>query len=131
MPEGLLPDAEVLMIDFLSDHPALTAILGDRVGTSLDSGLPAIRVTRLGRAATQTWEDVPELQLECWAETQDDASVLARTVVSVLPDIPGNHPEGAVRGWEQTLGPLWAPDLTESDLARYLIGVTLLTYPNS
>jgi len=129
MPSALLPDAEVLMVDFLATHPNLTALVGERVGTGLDNDLPAIRVTRMGRAPTATWEDVPELQLECWAETQNEASVLARTVVSVLPDVVGEHAEGAVRGWAITLGPLWSPD-PDTDLARYLVDVSLLTYPN-
>jgi hypothetical protein len=129
MANALLPDAEVLVIGFLASHPDLNPLISDRVGTDLDARLPAIRVTRLSRPPRQDWEDNPELQIDCWAETQEEASVLARTVVSVLPDIVGVHVEGAVRSYEVILGPFWSPD-PDANYARYLVDAAFLTYPN-
>ena len=123
-----LPDAEVLLVTFLADHPALSPLHGGRVGTGLDRARPALRITRVGRSPRDWWEDAPELQVDAWAATQDQASVLIRTVIAALEDVDGLHPEGAVRGHEVTLGPIWSPD-PDTGQARYLIDVALLTYP--
>src|SRR4051812_44117243 len=110
MSDPLLPDAEVLLVGFLAAHPDVAPLVsgarGPRVGTSLDQARPAIRITRLGRPPTQTWEDNPELQVECWAPSQDAASILVRTVVASFGDLGGPYAEGYVGGWEITLGPM-------------------------
>ncbi len=130
----VLPDAEVLLVAFLAGHPQVSALVdgpsGPRVGTHLDSKLPAIRVTRTGGTPPDYWEDAPDLQVEAWADTQDEASVLVRTVIAALEEIDGEHPEGAVRGHEVTLGPVWSPDF-DTDQARYLVGLSLLTYAHT
>lgn len=125
----ILPDAEVLLVAFLAEHPALAALHGGRVGTQLDRGRPALRVTRVGGTPPAWWEDAPELQVEAWAATQDEASVLIRTVIEALEEVDGQHPEGAVRGHEVHFGPLWSPD-PDTEEARYLISLGLLTYAN-
>lgn len=126
----LLPDAEVLLVAFLASHPLLVPLHGGRVGTQLDRGRPALRVTRVGRGPADWWEDAPELQVDAWAATQDEASVLIRSVIAALEDVEGVHAEGAVRGHEVVRGPIWAPDPDTTE-ARYLLDVVLLTYPNT
>lgn len=125
----LLPDAEVLMIDWLVGHDDLAPIHEGRVGTDLDPERPAIRVTRAPQPAADPDEDHPSLQIECWATTQDEASILARSIIACIPDIEGRHAEGVVSGWEVSAGPFYAPD-PDTDAPRYLLGIDLLTYPS-
>lgn len=125
----LLPDAEVLVVDFLANHPGLTPLHHGEVATSLGAARPAIRVTRIAGPPPDPEEDNPYLQVDCWAATQDEASVLARTVIACLPDIEGDHAEGVIRGWEIVTSPLWAPD-PDTDDPRYVLAIGLLSYPS-
>lgn len=124
----LLPDAEVLLVHFLAAHPDLVLLHDGNVATQLPGDRPAIRVTRLPGPMTGPEEDTPELQVECWAVEQDEASVLARSVIAVIEDVKGGHEEGVVAGVDITLGPTFAPD-PDTDEPRYLLRVGLLTYP--
>lgn len=124
----LLPDAEVLVVAFLAAHPDLALLHAGEVGTALSNERPAIRVTRLPGPSNAPEEDTPELQVECWADTQDAASVLARSVVAASPELKGAHPEGVVAGVEVTLGPTYQPD-PDTEEPRYLLRLGLLTYP--
>ncbi len=126
----LLPDAEVLVVAFLADHPDLIPLHDGAVATHLPAERPAIRVTRLPGPTNAPEEDTPELQVECWAADQDEASVLARSVVAVSPDLKGDHDEGVVAGVEVTLGPTYQPD-PDTEEPRYLLRLGLLTYPPS
>lgn len=127
MTDLLLPSAEVLFVDWAATHSLLEPLHGGRVGTRLDPVRPALRVTRLGSPQNQRWEDRPELQVEAWAETQDDADLLARSLVAALPDLPGARAGGWCSAAWVTLGPLWQPD-NDTQLARYIVDIGLLTY---
>lgn len=129
MPDPLLPSPEVLLGGFLRAHPALSPLHGGRVGTRLSGVYPAIRLARLGSPARERWEDRPTVQVECWADEQAHADLLARTVVAVMPEVLGAHAGGVVSGWEITLGPLWSPDPT-TGRARYLVDLQLQIHPS-
>lgn len=120
------------MTDFLAAQAAVTAVVGTRIGTSLSTAAgAAIRVARVGGTQAHSWEDNPELQIECWSADLDRASAndLASIVVSVIPDIRGTHPTpgGYVSSYD--IGPvLPLPDL-DTNRARVVVSVTLATHP--
>lgn len=124
----LLPSAPEVLIDFLESQPDLEAIHAGRVGTRLNKTLPAIRVQRIGGSPQDPWQDAPEMQVECWAATEDAADTLVRTVVAVLPEF--QHVDvvgGRSHTYVVSSGPFWAPDDPQlSTNSRYIITVALL-----
>ncbi len=128
MPATLLPSAEVAFVAWLKAQTSLTAIHGGRVGTRLNATLPAIRVTRVGNAPVEVWQDDASLQVECWAADQGTADLLARSVVAALPDIRNTTVTGGrIYAYTITAGPYWQPDdPTLSSSARYILQVSLL-----
>lgn len=129
MTVALLPDAEALFVSWAKSHPDLSVLHGGRVGTVLNATLPALRVTRVGVAPDERWEDVAELQVDCYAADQGAANLLARTVTAALPDLQGDRPGfGWVGSADVTVGPVWLPD-NDTGRARYMLAVTLTTYP--
>jgi hypothetical protein len=126
----LLPSATVLTVAWLKEQPDLTAIHGGRVGTRLNQVLPAIRVQRIGGSIPEVWEDLPVLQIECWAADEGTADDLVRTVVAALPAYRGDFGVGHVYTYQIESGPFWAPDDPQlSSNARYILTVRLLTTP--
>lgn len=126
--DPLLPSSEALLGSFLRGHHAISSIVGTRVGTKLAAARPAVRLTRLGSPPSQRWEDSPEIQVECWAEDEVTADLLARTVIAAMPDLLERRDmDGVVKAYDITLGPLNSPD-PFTDQPRYLVGVRLLIY---
>ncbi len=124
--EPLLPDATAVFTAWAAAHPALRPLHRGRVDVQLSGTYPALRVVRLGSPPRQEWEDRPEVQVECWARTEPEASLLARTLIAALPDFNGAQPGGRVQGAYCTLGPLWSPG---EQLPRYIVQVAWLSYP--
>lgn len=126
----LLPSAEQVMVAWLTSQADITALVGGRVGTRLNGTLPAIRVTRVGNASSDVWQDNAALQVECWAAEHDQATAdtLVRTVVAALPSIRHTTvPGGTVYTYSITAGPFWSPDDPQySNNARYILLISLL-----
>jgi len=122
----LLPDPEQLLIAFLITRPTVTAITtSTRIGTVLAAGQNAsIRITTVSGDVPQHHEANATLEVECWGGTRAEASALARTVVSVLPDIKGSQ----VSFYDVTLGPFSRPDPV-SERPRFIVDVQLITHP--
>jgi hypothetical protein len=127
----LLPSAPGVFIAWCKTNTDLAAVHGGRVGTKLNATLPAVRVTRIGGTPDQeSWQDTPELQIECWATEDPAAELLSRQVVAALPTLRGPAAYGRVYTFQVTSGPYWAPDDPElSTSARYIFTVQLLTTP--
>lgn len=118
----VLPDAELLLITHVKNHPDLAATLtGGKVSNVLGAQRPFVQIVRVGGTPLDGLEDHPRLQVAVWATTDTTASLLARKIVASLPDIVGSE----VRGWELVLGPFPQPD--DND-ARYIFDVEMLTY---
>ncbi len=127
-PEGsglmdpLLPDAELIMIRFIRQHAGLKAVVGSgKVGVALGTARPFVQVNRVAGQPTQRWEDRPRVQVSVWAATDDQASLIARSIVAALQSILSEQ----VRSWEGVLGPFSLPD---EDNHRYVLDVELTTY---
>jgi hypothetical protein len=126
----LLPSAPALFIARAKAHPDLVAIQGTRVGTKLNSNLPASRVQRIGGSPTDPWEDNPLLQVEAWATDEGAADLLIRTWIAALDDFRHRGATGQVYTYTVESGPYWAPDDPSlSNNCRYIITVRLLTSP--
>ncbi len=126
----LLPSAPALTVAWLKGNLALTAIHGGRVGTRLNATLPAIRVQRIGGPPREVWEDVPLMQVECWAADEAAADLLVRTVIAESPTFRGTFATGRVYTGAIDSGPYWAPDDPAlSNNARYVVTMRLLTSP--
>ncbi len=126
----LLPSAVVVTVGWLKTNPDLAAIHGGRVGTKLNATLPAVRVQRISGTVVEVWEDSPVLQVECWAATEGEADLLARTVIGALPTVRGTYASGRVWTYQVESGPFWAPDDPQlSNNARFILSVRLLTTP--
>lgn len=133
---ALTPDVEAIVGAYLRAQPAITALVGARVGgrTPPSTADGWIRVTQI--------DDTPEpsvlhlvtvhLQLDCYGggtQPHEQASVLARTARSVLADLPGQHPTGVVTGVRFT-GARRAPDpdLTPAR-ERFILGLSVSVHP--
>ena len=132
--DALLPEAEAILGDFLRTHEALVPLHGGRVGTRLlpardgQAEFPAVRLTLVASSVNHRWEDRVRVQVECWAEEQEEASTLSRTALAALSDLPGEYESGTVTGYEVAMGRMWSPDY-ESGRARYLFDVLMLLMP--
>lgn len=124
-------DAELLAVNYLRGRAEISAIVGTRVSTELPSSptWPYLTVTRLGGTADHLgWVDAARLQVDAWGTSKANASLLARTALAALREMPGSHALGVVSNVTQDLGLAWAPD-DVSDRPRYLFGVVVYTHP--
>jgi hypothetical protein len=126
----LLPSSAVVIISWLNRITELTAITYDRIGTKLDSVLPAVRVQRVGGSSREPWRDAPVVQIECWAPDERTADLMSRIVVAALPTLRGTYGTGKVWAYEIDSGPFWsADDVNLSTNVRYIMSIRLLTTP--
>jgi hypothetical protein len=131
MADLLTLDVEATFVSFLLSRTALTALVSTRIGTRKDSTDACITVRRVagGLTFTDGPEDNPTLQVDCWAngDDEDGASLIARTLVSVLPEM---------RAYNVHLGPHFVSLILPSSdpdtgRARVQVDVDLLSYPGS
>jgi len=124
-------DVELLTVNYLFDHDDIDALVDGRVSTELPKTptFPHLTVTRLGgRGDYPGWLNIAHLQIDAWAATKGSASLLARTALAVLREMPGLHELGVVTHVGEDLGLTWAPDeLTNQP--RYLFGVAVHSHP--
>ncbi len=124
-------DAELLAANYLRARAEIIALVSTRVVTELPKlpTYPVLALTRIGGLADHPgWLDVARLQVDGWGTTKGNASLVARTALAALLDMPGVHTLGVVTHVAQNLGLTWAPDEI-SDQPRYLFGVSIHTHP--
>jgi hypothetical protein len=104
---ALIPDAELLIGDYLRTHPDIAALDARVAGTvPANTSKPWVRITQLDdRAVDETSDHLQEfmLQLDCWAggaatsahNGQAEASALSRTVRAALLQAPNATFDGA------------------------------------
>lgn len=127
-----LPNAQVLVTEFLRGDPDVTAIFGDNIFTELPPThtWPAARVTRVGGAADSypVVLDQPLIQIDVWGGPKVLAESAAQTIRAVLATrLPGAHRTGIVYG--VTLGSLRdLPDTTfDPARPRYILDISMTT----
>ena len=126
---ALLPDADQALVTFLTQHAALAPLHGGRVGTALQSPDTSIRIANLGGTQSQSWAAEVTFQVECWGGSQQQANVLARTVVAAVRDLCGPVVGGYVSGAVVTLQPLWQPDALGRP--RYIVHIETTIHPEA
>lgn len=127
---SLLPDLDQELIDFLRDQSSLSPLHGGRVGTSLQSTLPSLRIASLGGTQRWPWDGTSEYQIEAWGGTQAQANTLIRTVIAAIYDMRGAVTGGWVITVAVVLRPLWSPDET-TGRPRYLCQVSIRATPEA
>lgn len=116
----------------LRAQPPVTAITGARVGLSLTGTDPAIRYALTGGTYLAGGVVTATLQVECWGKggnTPDDGTAdrLARTVLSVIPGLVGDHGPARVAGASAAY-PYRSDDPT-TGRPRAIVNVTIVVSP--
>jgi hypothetical protein len=127
MPTPLLPDAEELAKTALAAQSAITTICGSRIDTVIPNPAvyPLIRVTKVGDLGpdNEGRADVV-VQVECWADSDATASLLARTVQACRIDLRGTQASGWLALTDVTSGPIATPD-PDSSRSRYILDLIM------
>lgn len=128
----LLPDAELLAIEYLRAHPDVDALVDGRVYGELphEPTFPVLTLFRLpGRVIVPRHFVAARLQIDAWAETKGAARTVAETARAALYGASeATHTEGVVTGLEEILDIRWEPD-PENGLPRYLFEIELYVHP--
>ena len=128
----LLPDAEELVVNRLLEHPNMSALVDNRVGTELAAApeFPSVVVERIGGIPKITqYFDRARMDIGAWGNTKAEAQQVAATAQAVLHQIIGAHPEGVVTAVIDDQGLVYRPD-PETDQPRYKFGVLVHLHPN-
>jgi hypothetical protein len=99
----LTPNVEALVSAFLREQAEVTALVGDRVYTSLPKNVewPAVRVVVIDELPTGSplWLVGAIVQVDAWGGSKADAWRIANTCRAVMDRrLAGAHPEGVVSG---------------------------------
>lgn len=136
MPNAVLPDVEAVAIAYLKSHAGLTAVIpaaqisSSVAGNVNDAG--ALTINRTGGTAPEPrWLDRAVLDVNAWATTKQQASLMIRTALAALHDMAQHHGSfGVVSGVDDILGPQWVPDDSRTPtLPRYLASVAVYAHP--
>jgi hypothetical protein len=128
-PPSSFPDVEELVVDVLSDDPALSAALvAVEPPPEFDGTQSAVLVNRRGGAWTGDLHvDMPLMELEVYGPTKAQAHVLAnsarRALLALVDQRLGIH---YVSDVEEMDGPRWTPDYLYRAANRY-VSVTRLS----
>lgn len=128
----ILPDAELVAIDWLRGQVEVVALADDRVSnTSPSAGVGGgayLTVERIGGVpAVRRRLDRARLQVGAWASSRAEASTLARTARAALHRMEGHTGAGATVGAvRDDLGLAWLPDTVRTPpTPRYVFSVTV------
>lgn len=126
-----LPDVEALTIEFLLSE------LGELVGTNISSDLPAahampyLQVQDIGGARKRRqWLASTRIQVDAWADSRDEASVLARTAEAALLETARNFQgaNGTITDSEALISARRFPD-PSTDRHRFEFEVRIDAHP--
>lgn len=101
------------LIGFLTAHPVVEPLVGDRVSSfKLDTPLARIQLAMAPGQVDQPGFETYEYQVDCWAPVDvaddiDQAEALARTVCAAIYDLRGTN---GVTVAEPTVRPFHLPD---------------------
>lgn len=126
MPMTLMPDAEALTVTALTAQAAVVAIT-PRISTVIPPApiFPLIRVTKVADyGIDREGSSGVLIQVECWADDDATASLLARTVQACVGDLPRVTGSGWVALVDVPSGPIPTPD-PESERARYILDLEM------
>lgn len=134
----MLPDAEVLAVQWARNNPAIASVVGNRVATRLpkDPSFPFLTVFRVtgGPDVSDAPLDLPILQWDCYGASRGDASPdyasasqLARTLVSEALEARSTVGTwGVILGMRVISGPRRL-DEPVTGWARYVVEMEMMT----
>ena len=110
----VLPDPVLALVQYLRLRPEVTALLpAVNIRTSLPStpSWPYVLITAAGGTGIWPGLDDASLQVDSLGGTQDQCSLLARTVRAAIWAIQNDTvPAGVLASGVEELGPQWLPD---------------------
>lgn len=130
----MIPDAEMVLGDYLRTHPDVEALEARVAGkTPTTFTLPWVRVTQLDAIDKTGNEHLIDflVQFDCYAGSVEDgaqgeASLLRRTVRAALKAAQGQTLDGVVISDVTVTGDVHLPDTTlEPARERYVLSVTV------
>lgn len=134
-----LPDAELIVCDWLGGHSLVDALVSGRVTTELAASqtFPCVTIQRIGGIpVVDRWVDRATIQVSCWgsvsaADGRYLCHTLARTTRAALFDMRGYvHSAGVVNSVEDAAGLIWQPDVSADPvIPRYIFGVDVIAHP--
>lgn len=113
MPLPLLPDAETVFVQALAAQAAVSTIVSTRIGTRIPATpvYPLVRLTKVAEQFTdEEGLEFVTVQIECWADADAIASLLARTIVATRKDLRGTWAAGWLSLPDVASGPIPAHD---------------------
>jgi hypothetical protein len=132
----LLPDVEVLLVNWLNLQTETTAALSSaRMCTDLPY-IPAgasgvwVRISRAAGLATSRFIDRPVVDIDAYSFDRDAAVLAARSIQNLLFwQLRGSStPDGVVQNVIDVIGPRWIGD-DNQDMSRYSASYELYTKP--
>lgn len=128
---GLAAPPTQTLIDFITSHPVLEPLVGDRVSSfKLDTPLTRIQLTMVPGQIDQPGFETYEYQVDCWGPTDaaddiDQAEALARTVCAAIYDLRGTS---GVTVAEPTVRPFSLPD-PDTGRPRFVVQLSFTISP--
>lgn len=136
MSELLLPDVEKLVSQYLRAHPAVSALVGERVFTAFpaQAGKEAlVLVTRIGGTPPLSHPlvvDEAQLQIDAYGGGKALAWAVMATVLAAFEELQGLvRPEGSVSAVRQGAIRFQPDDTFKPSRPRFIADVTLTTRP--
>jgi hypothetical protein len=135
-PVRVLPDTEAVAVAYLRTVVEVSAIVGDRIGTTLDltedTDLPALRLTRVSaRTIARRHLRGSNVQLEAFAVDELAAQDLCELAWAALfePELVGTWAGlGVVTGVDPALDPRSFQD-PDTETPRWLASVVIYAHP--
>lgn len=128
----LLPDVELICVDYLKTVAEIQSLTSGRVYTQLpaEPTFPLVVLHRVaGSPAIQGHLEAARIQFDCWGRKKIEARQLAATVQAAMFEAErATHPLGVVTAVQEALGPLWLPDPARPT-ARYLLDLVVYAHP--
>lgn len=133
MPLRLAPSPERIAVAYLKAHASISAIVGTRVATDLNTQRPCLTVNLVtGETVIPQHLTRPLLQVSAWGTTQDQADLLMRTAVAVMEEAwTVDHDRGVVCDARVAAGPRWLPDTSVNPpTPRYITDFLVVMHPH-
>lgn len=127
----LAADPTTVLIGFLTTHPVLEPLVGNRVSSfKLDTPLTRIQLTMVPGQVDQPGFETYEYQVDCWGPTDaaddiDKAQNLARAVCAAIYNLRGTS---GVTVAEPTVRPFSLPD-PDTGRPRFVCQVSFTISP--
>lgn len=128
----VLPDVPKLARAYLLTLTDITSLVGTRVATRTKGVFPELVLQRIGGVPSVRQRlDSARIQVDCYGNTEGEASRLARVARQALFLMPGYVSDLAVcTGVDDDLGLAWLPDTSRTpETARFIFGVVIHARP--